>query len=269
MGAIRQFIIFLQDLYRSRATIRELAKRDFIAKYLGSYLGLLWAFIQPAITILIFWFVFAMGFKSQPIADFPFILWLMAGIIPWYFLSDSLSGATSSVLDHSFLVKKMVFRVSILPIVKILSALMIHLFFLGALFLMFYLHGYKPSLYNLQVLYYLFAIIFLNLGLSWITSSLIIFLKDVGQVIGMLLQFGLWITPIFWTISMIPDRYQGIMMLNPAYYLIEGYRDSFIHHRWFWEHLPLTIYFWTLSSALFVAGAVLFRKLRPHFADVL
>jgi lipopolysaccharide transport system permease protein/teichoic acid transport system permease protein len=269
MNAIGQLIAFLKDMYRSRATILELTKRDFIAKYLGSYLGLIWAFIQPTITILIFWFVFEMGFRSQPVADFPFILWLMAGIIPWYFFSDSLSGATSSVLDHSFLVKKMVFRVSILPIVKILSALIIHLFFITALFLMFYLHGYKPSVYHLQVFYYLFAIIFLNLGLSWITSSLIIFLKDVGQIIGMLLQFGLWITPIFWTLKMIPERFHGIIKLNPAYYFVEGYRDSFIYHTWFWERTTLTLYFWGLASFIFILGAVLFRKLRPHFADVI
>jgi lipopolysaccharide transport system permease protein/teichoic acid transport system permease protein len=269
MNAMAQFSIFLRDLYKSRAIIIELTRRDFVARYLGSYLGFIWAFVQPTVTILIFWFVFESGFKSQPVANFPFILWIATGLIPWFFFAESLSGATSSVIDYSFMVKKVLFRVSILPVVKILSALLIHLFFVCLLFVMFLIYGYALNLYQLQVFYYLFAIIFLNLGLSWITSSLIIFLKDIGQVIGMLLQFGFWITPIFWSIKLVPEKYHTLIKLNPVYYLTEGYRDCFIHHKWFWEHMHLTIYFWVVASFLFVVGAVLFRKLRPHFADVL
>lgn len=269
MLALRHFSCFLVDLYKSRRIIFELAKKDIRKKYLGSYLGLLWAFVQPSITILIFWFVFQMGFKAQPVNNFPFILWIMAGMIPWFFFAESLSSATSSIVESSFLVQKVVFRVSILPIIKILSAAFIHCFFVGVLFLMFLLYGYSLTLYHLQVFYYFFAILFLNLGLSWISSSLVIFLKDIGQIIGMLLQFGFWLTPIFWPLKMLPEKYQIIIKFNPAYYLIEGYRDCFIHGKWFWEHPYLTLYFWALALIIFIVGAVLFRKLRPHFADVI
>lgn len=269
MNILRQFCLFLADLFKSRRIIVELTKRDFKTRYLGSYLGLIWAFVQPLVTILIFWFVFEVGFRSTPVNNFPFILWIMTGMIPWFFFVDCLSGGTTSVIDNAFLVKKVVFRVSILPIVKIASALIIHLFFVAVLFLMFFIYGYGLTLYHLQVFYYLFAILFLNLGLAWISSSLIIFLKDVGQLIGMALQFGFWITPIFWSIKIIPEQYQGIIKLNPAYYLIEGYRDSFIHGKWFWEQPGLTIYFWVVAVMIFICGAMLFRKLRPHFADVL
>lgn len=269
MTALTQFYLFLLDVFRSRRIIAELTKRDIRTRYLGSYLGLIWAFVQPMVTILIFWFVFEVGFRSTPVNNFPFILWIATGMIPWFFFSECLAGGTNSIIDNAFLVKKVVFRVSILPIVKIASALLIHLVFLLVLFLMFALYGYGLTLYHLQIFYYLFAMLFFNLGLAWISSSLIIFLKDVGQIIGMMLQFGFWITPIFWSIKMIPEKYQGIIMLNPVYYLIEGYRDCFIHGRWFWEQPGLTIYFWALAIIIFVWGAVLFRKLRPHFADVL
>jgi ABC-type polysaccharide/polyol phosphate export permease len=230
---------------------------------------LLWAFINPTITILIFWFVFQVGFKTRPVENVPFVLWLMSGMIPWFFFSEGVALGTYSVLEKSYLVQKVVFRVSILPIIKILSALLIHLFFVLFLLCMFLGYGYRPQLYNLQVLYYLLAMIIFMLGLSWITSSVVIFLRDLGQVIGMALQFGFWLTPVFWSLKSLPDRYQSILKLNPAYYIIEGYRDSFINGVWFWNHIALTVYFWCVTSLIFVLGAVIFKRLRPHFADVL
>jgi lipopolysaccharide transport system permease protein len=267
---VRYFFSFLSDLITSRAIIFELTKQDFKSQYLGSYLGLVWAFINPAITVLIFWFVFQVGFKSRPVGgDFPFVLWLMAGMFPWFFLAESVSKATRSVIEKSFLVKKVVFRISILPIIKILSSLAIHLFFLGLLIILFLVYGYTPQLYNLQALYYLFSMIVFVVGLSWLTASLTIFLRDVEHIVSMVLQFGFWMTPIFWPLNMIPEKYRTVIQLNPAYYIIEGYRDSFINKIWFWEHSGLTLYFWTVTAVIFVFGALIFRRLRPHFSDVL
>lgn len=266
---IKSFCAFLRDIVRSRQLIIELTKKDFQVRYLGSYLGMLWAFIQPFITVMIFWFVFEVGFKSKPVANFPFILWLVAGIIPWFFISESITNAANSIVENSYLVKKVVFRVSILPIIKILSALMVHFFFIGVLVVMFWVYGYPPKLYNLQVIYYLFATICLVVGFSWLTSSLIIFLKDVGQIIAMMMQFGFWVTPIFWSLNMVPESYRWLLVLNPAYYIVEGYRDSFIYGQWFWQQPGLTLYFWVVTSIIFVIGALAFKKLRVHFADVL
>ncbi len=264
-----QFISFLRDIAKSRRVILELSKKDFQSRYLGSYLGIVWAFVNPAVQIAIMWFVFQVGFKSPPVNDFPYILWLIAGIIPWFFFSDGVMGATTSVVDNSFLVKKVVFRVSVLPIVRIISALFIHLFFIAVIFVMFVLYGYTPDIYSAQALYYLFAEVVLILGISWATSSIVIFLKDVGQIVSIFLQFGFWLTPIFWNISMLPDRYRVYVKLNPAYYIIEGYRDCFIHKKLFWDNVWLTAYFWAVTLLIFAVGAVLFRRLRPHFADVL
>lgn len=247
----------------------ELAKKDLKSRYLGSYLGFMWAFIQPLINILIFWFVFQIGFKSAPIDKFPFILWLVTGMIPWFFFSDSLLGGTNSVLDHAYLVKKVVFQVSIIPVIRIMAALFIHLFFIAFLILLFWVYGYQPNPYNLQILYYSVAMVILVLALSLITSSLIIFFRDFGQIVAMLLQFGFWLTPIMWSFKMLPAKYIVFFKLNPVYYLVEGYRDSFIYHQWFWEHLNLTLGFWLITLTLFVIGVQLFRKLKPHFADVL
>lgn len=267
--ALKHLYFFIRDLFKSRNIIFELTKRDFKSRYLGSYLGLLWAFIHPAITIVVFWFVFQVGFKSAPVDNYPFILWLMAGIVPWFFFSDSISNASNSIIENSFLVKKMVFRISILPVIKILSALFIHMFFIAVLFLMFLFYGYLPTIHYIQMLYYLFSAMILILALSWITSSVILFTKDVGQIVAVLLQFGFWLTPVFWSLKIMPEKYHPIIRLNPAYYIVEGYRDSFINKIWFWEHPDLTVYFWAVTLFIFASGAIIFRKLRPHFGDVL
>jgi ABC-type polysaccharide/polyol phosphate export permease len=166
-------------------------------------------------------------------------------------------------------VKKVVFKVSVIPIIKILSALFIHFFFIVVILLAFLAYGYTPRWCNLQIFYYLFAAIVLVVGLSWITSSLVIFVKDVGQVVAMLLQFGFWLTPILWSINMVPEQYRPLMKLNPVFYITEGYRNSFISGTWFWEYPHWTLYFWILTGIIFILGAIIFIKLRPHFADVL
>ena len=236
---------------------------------MGSYLGILWAFVQPMAMILIFWFVFQVGFKSMPVDNFPFILWLMAGMIPWFFFAEGLQNATQSVVSNSFLVKKIVFRVSLLPIIQIISALAIHLFFVLFLLGMFMYYGHMPTLYWLQIPYYLLSTVVLILGLSWFTSAVVVFFRDLSQVIAMVIQFGFWLTPIFWSLKIIPEKYHAIIQYNPVYYLIEGYRDSLIYQVWFWERAGASLQYWLITAVIFFGGAVVFRRLRPHFADVL
>jgi lipopolysaccharide transport system permease protein/teichoic acid transport system permease protein len=266
---IKEFFQFLRHIGENKTLLWSLTKNDFRQRYIGNFLGIAWAFIQPTATILIFWFVFQVGFKSQPVDDFPFILWLVAGMFPWFFFAEGLSTGTNSILANSFLVKKVVFRVSLLPIVSLLSALAVHLFFIFFMFGMFISYGYYPDVYWLQILYYLFATSVLLLGLSWITSSVVVFFKDMGQFITMIIQFGFWLTPIFWSMKMVPQEYQWLIKLNPVFYIIEGYRNSLIYHSWFWEDMGMTTYFWAITCLIFGLGAITFRRLRPHFADVL
>ncbi len=247
----------------------SLTKNDFRQEYLGSYLGIAWAFIQPVITVLIFWFVFQVGFKAKPINDVPFILWLISGMFPWFFFTNAVGNATHAVTENAYLVKKIVFQVGFLPLIKIFSALVVHLFFIVFMYGLFMVYGYSFNLYWLQVFYYLGAMIVLILGISYITSAVVIFFKDMGQLVMMLLQFGFWLTPIFWSINMIPVKYHWLIKLNPLVYIIEGYRDSMIEHVWFWQKPQMTLYFWVVTAIMVGVGWHTFRKLRPHFADVL
>ena len=260
---------FLKAIMKNKTLLLSLTKNDLKQKYLGNFLGVAWALIQPTATIIIFWFVFQVGFKSKPVDNFPFILWLVAGMFPWFYFAEGLSNGTNSIIANSFLVKKVVFRVSLLPIVSLLSALGIHIFFIFFMFAMFMYYGYMPEIYWLQLIYYVFALSIFLLGLSWITSSVVVFFKDMGQLVAIIIQFGFWLTPIFWNIAIIPEKYHWLIELNPIVYIIEGYRNSMIYHKWFWEDMHMTIYFWMVTLIIFMIGGLTFKKLRPHFADVL
>ena len=261
------------EIYQSRRMIYKLAKNDFKTKFAGSYLGIVWAFIQPVVTVLVYWFVFEVGFRAnQGNLKVPFVLYLVAGIVPWFFFQDALIGGTNSLLEYSYLVKKVVFNISVLPIVKMISALFVHAFFVVFITILYCCYGHYPDWYYLQLLYYSGGLFLLVLGLSYATCAVVIFFRDLSQMISIALQIGVWLTPIMWIAEDMLVEYPlvfRILKLNPVYYVVTGYRDAFINKNWFWERPLWTLYFWCFTAAAFLFGDWVFKKLRVHFADVL
>jgi teichoic acid transport system permease protein len=266
----KSVIMLFQELTNNKTLIWNLSKNDFKTKYAGSYLGITWAFIQPIITIIVYWIVFEYGLKAgAPIIGVPYIVWFMSGLIPWFFFQEALINATNCMIEYSYLVKKVVFKISILPIVKIVSSLFVNLVFIGFLFVVCAIYGFYPSQYTIQLIYYSFCTFVLVLGISYATGAMILFFKDLGQIINIILQIGMWATPIMWSYSIVPNRFQWIVKLNPIYYIVEGYRDTIINKVWFFQRYFQTVYFWVIALGLFMFGAIIFKKLKPHFADVL
>lgn len=263
--------VILKKSVKNRKMILKLAKNDFKTKYAGSYFGILWAFVQPIVTILLYWFVFQIGFRSQPVGDYPFVLWLTAGLIPWFYFSDAWNGGTNSLLEYSYLVKKVVFDIEILPGIKVVSSFLVNIFFTLFMILLFIVSGYAPSIHVLQLVYCLFCSTMLSWGLSYITSAVVVFVRDLSHLLSVALQVLMWLTPIMWNVSMI-EKYPKLTMVmkcNPVFYIVQGYRDAMFNGAWFWEKPLWTAYFWGLTLLLFCSGAVIFKKLKPHFADVL
>ncbi len=260
---------FVAELFGKRLVIYQLARQDFRNRYLGSILGFAWTFIQPLVMALILWSVFTVAFNSPDVEGSPFGFYLLAGLAGWSFFSESLAMSTGVFNEYAFMVKKVNFKIAVLPLVKILSCLMAHLIFLGIVMALLVLFGRPVSIYWLQLVYYLFAMMALLTGLSWITSAVNVFIRDVSQVVNVLLQFGFWLTPIVWHISRIPEQYQWVLKLNPLFYLLAGYRGSLLLGIPFWHDWVWTFYFWGVTIVIFLAGAMIFRRLKPHFADVL
>lgn len=250
--------------------ILSLSFSDFQNRFTGSYLGIFWGILQPLSNILLFWFVFQVGFRSNPVDDAPFILWLSAGMIPWNYFYDSWFGGTSAFTSYSYIVKKVVFRIEILPLVKVLSATILNFIFNGILIVIYCLYGRFMGLHIFDMLYFSFCLFCLTLALTYITATLNVFIKDVGLFMGIILQILMWMTPLMWSFEMIPDMpYSLIYKLNPLFYVLNGYRESLINGNWFYTHWVLMIWFWCVTALLFFSGKKLMNKMKEQFADVL
>jgi ABC-type polysaccharide/polyol phosphate export permease len=266
---IQGFWNFLLTIVQRRFLLFEMAKRDIASKHVGSFLGFFWTFVNPLVMIFIFWLVFSIGFKMKPKHNVPFVVWLTAGLAVWNTFSEIIVKSTTSITSHAHLVKKVVFPLSILPIVQLLSSFITHVVFMLLLVCMILLYRMPVSLYWLQAIYYFAAMAVLAVGLGWITSSVNVFARDTGQIVTLLLLFGMYLTPLFWDMGMMPKKIQFFLKLNPMFYIVQGYRDSFIDFVPFWHHWQLTLYFWGVTLFVFAFGATIFLRLRPHFADVL
>lgn len=242
---------------------------DFRTRFTGSYFGLLWALLQPLATILVFWFVFQVAFRTPPQDGTPYVLWLSVGFVPWFYFAEAWTGASGALIEYSYLVKKVVFRTSLLPAIKILSSYFIHLGFLFLVVALGLLLGRFSGMHLIQLLYYDACTVALLLALSLVSASVMPFFKDLGPIIGIVLQFGMWLTPILWSLTMVPERFRWIFRCNPVNYLVEGYRDAVLGGAWVWQHGLTTLGFWSVTVLLFVLGRFAHRRLKPHFADVL
>lgn len=251
--------------------ILALTWQDLRNRYVGATFGLLWSFIQPLLMAIIMWFVF-MAMGAQPRHGIPFIVWFLVSIAAYNFFAESLGTATQVFQEYSFLVKKVRFQIEILPLVKIFAAAFVHLLSLAIVIVVLLSNGIPVSWFWLQTLYYMAALILLVQALSWVTASLSVVSRDVSYVVSVLLQLGLWISPVFWEFDLIPDRLRALatlLKLNPFVYIVQGYRYSLVEQIPFWTDWRLMLYFWCFTLVVWLAGYNLFKKLKPQFADVL
>ena len=260
-----------QELYQSRHLIWKLAKNDFKKRYAGSYLGAVWAMVQPVVTVAMYYVVFdlIMGTGKSMVPDKPYVLFLTAGLVPWFYFSEALNSGTNALLEYNYLVKKVVFKISVLPIIKIIAATFIHVFFAVVLLVIAACYGYFPTIYTIQMVYYSFCLFIFVLGLCYTTCAVMVFFKDIGQIISILLQIGMWATPILWDISGLSPTVQMFVKINPLVYIVNGYRSAIFEKTWFFEDFYSTMYFWIFTVVIFSVGALVFKRLKVHFADVL
>ena len=264
----------MKELLKNKNLIWELSKNDFKKRYAGSSLGRVWAFVQPLVTVVLYYFVFGLVFPGRAPyeSDIPYALWLTAGLVPWFFINEAVTTGANAMNEYNYLVKKVVFKVGILPFIKTISATFIHFFFIFVLLVMYFAYGNKPSFQILQLFYYSFCLFMLVLAITYTTSAVTVFFKDLLQIINILLQVGMWGTPILWNITQIPKKaifLEPLFRFNPIYYIIEGYRSSLFEGTWIHERWLDTLVFWGIVALLFAIGAYVFKKLRPLFADVL
>lgn len=264
----RSLTSFLTNLFRHQFMIRNLIARDLKGRYAGSYLGGLWTFIHPLIQIAIYFFVFSviLGIRSQH-TGVAFAPWLVMGLLPWFFLTDVISRSPDTVVSQANLITNMVFPSEILILVNLGSAIIHHLISLGLFLIVLFLFDISVSISPGFLLLLLLSTSLLLTGLGWFLSAVTVFIRDIGNLLNLVLPIWFFITPIIYPIQRVPDRFITIYKLNPAVYLVEGYRQAVfdIHTLGLHEYAAYMV----ASVIIFLLGAWIFKQSKPHFADIL
>jgi len=260
---------FLSNLVRRRALLGNLVVRDFQQRYVGSAVGWLWGAVQPAVLLISYTFVFGRVFKVQPPADSgtsSFALFLFAGILPWLVFQETVQRSATAVVDYSNLITKTMFPSEVLPVAMFLSGMINHAFALVVLLVIAgFAHTLTPFVLLLPI--YLLLLALFTIGISWLVSSLHVFLRDTAHAISIVLIFWFWFTPIFFAPEKLPRRVRFLARLNPLAYVVDGYRKCVLDGRLpALADLAVLVLF---ALGVFFAGGLFFRYTKRAFGDVL
>lgn len=274
----QSFSRILPDLMANKGLLRDVVWKELRARYRNAMMGFLWAVLQPVMMMMILTFVFrylmgarlaATGMPSESITP----EFLLCGIVAWQFLSVALTSGAHSLLESGELIKKVHFPREIIPLAAVINCLVnLAIGFVTLLLVIIVLRG--PSAIGVGLLYlpFLFAIQFaLAIGLALLLSALNVHYRDVGYMIDVLLTFGFYATPIFYPLSMVSGRLNGVLlqlyMLNPMASLITAYREALLNNQ-----LPDAMLFvrpFVFAVVALVLGAYVFRRNAATFADYL
>ena len=256
---------------KHRDLLWELAKRDFIGRYKGSMLGIIWSFFNPLFLLAIYTFVFSVAFKAKwgtgEEGKVAFAILLFSGMIIHSFFAECLNRAPGLIISHPNYVKKVVFPLEILPLMALLSALLHMLVSFGVLLFFCLLAGVVIHAGTLLIPIILIPLILMMLGLSWLFASLGVYLRDLSQVIGMLTTVALFLAPVFYPVEILPQAYQTLLNWNPITLPIVQMRELMLWGKpILWESWAISL---TIGLAICQTGYWWFQKTRRGFADVL
>ncbi len=266
-------VALTKSLWHNRQLIVQMTRREVVGRYKGSAMGLAWSFFNPVFMLVVYTFVFSEIFKLRwggiggDDSKTQFALVLFVGMIVLSLFSEVLNRAPGLILSNVNYVKKVVFPIEILPVIAMGAALFHSLISLGVLLAAFALFNGYLHWTAIYIPLVLLPLVILTMGLAWILASLGVFLRDVGQFIVIITTVLMFLSPVFYPVSAVPEKFRPIIMAQPLTFIIEQAREVLI-----WGHLPnwsgLGIY--TLVAAVIAwAGYAWFQKTRKGFADVL
>jgi lipopolysaccharide transport system permease protein len=266
-------LVLGKSLWRNRQLIVQMTKREVVGRYKGSVMGLAWSFFNPVFMLAVYTFVFSEIFKSRwggiggDDSKTQFAVVLFVGMIVLSLFSEVLNRAPGLILFNVNYVKKVVFPIEILPVIAMGGALFHSLISLGVLLVAFILFNGYLHWTVIFIPLVLLPLVILTTGLAWMLASLGVFLRDVGQTIGIITTVLMFLSPVFYPVTAVPERFRPFIMANPLTFIIEQARDVLI-----WGHVPnwIGLAGYTLAAAIIAwIGYAWFQKTRKGFADVL
>lgn len=266
----------IEEQIKHRDLIIRMATFDIKGMYQLHYLGTFWQFLNPAIQVGIYWFVFGLGIRGgnpiqTSVGEIPFFLWMLMGLIPWFFINPSLIQGSNSVYQKVNLVSKMNFPVSLLPMIKIVGNSLHFFILMFLLFVILLIYGFHPTIYIIQLIYYFFSLFIFLFAFTLFSSTISTLVRDYQMLLQSMVRMILYMSPILWdpTGTHVPSWVTNILQLNPIFYIIEGFRDSFLSRQWFFEDPIYLCYFWALTLTLLIIGSNVHLKFRKNFVDYL
>lgn len=254
-----------------RDQIWMLSKSDLIKSYRGAALGWSWALIKPMVTLFVFWFAFSVGMRSgKPVQGYPFFLWLVAGMLPWFCMSELIVGGAGCIRKYSHLVTKMKFPISIIPTYFNLSHIYTHLILLLVTIVIFMLFGYMPDVYYLQLPFYTLLMLMFFTVWSLFSGLLSAISKDFQNLVTAFSSAIFWMSGILYDVNTIKNSWiRLILKFNPVTIISGGYRKAFIYKEWFFDD-PEELFCYLITLSVFALASLwAYGKLRKEIPDVL
>ncbi len=232
-------------------------------------MGRVWDFLNPLFQILIYWFVFSVGLKTETRNGFPYAIWLMCGMMPWLAMNASSVNAANAIQANAHVLKNVAIPVTIMPMKAIVRAYYEHLWTMGILVATLLFTGVWPTWHWLELAYYLVSAWAFLMAFALITSSLSAVYRDFFEFLNPIMRLLFYISSVVWPLESLPENLQAIMFLNPFAYIVEGYRKCLLYGEGFWMSWQQGLYFWALTIVLLVLGSMLHIRLRRRFIDQL
>jgi len=266
-----EFIKIIKEHIHWRQQIFKLAKADIIKTYSGSALGWSWAIIKPSVTIFVFWFAFSVGLKSSGPHGYSFFIWLIAGMVAWFYISDMWNQGSGSMRRYSYLITKMKFPISTIPTFVSLSKFIVHLALLAITILLYVMAGHTVDKYFIQLPFYMLLMFLMGTGWGMFSSVLSAMSKDFLNLVHSFSTAVFWLSAIMWDANRpgLPEKVHYFLMINPVTYIVSGYRDCFIYDKWFFDQ-PLTLGIFLAELVIMWTAAIwVYNKLKEDLPDVL
>ena len=261
----------ISDHIRYRKTIFKLAKSDLIKTYKGTALGWSWAIIRPAMILSVYYFAFTVGLKSNsPVEGYSFFLWLIAGVIPWFYMQGMIVAGAASIKKYRFLVTKIRYPISTIPTFVGLSHLFVNLILLLIMMAIFILSGHTPDKYWMQIPLYILMMFALCEAWSLFSSLLAAFSSDFMHLVRSVTIMLFWVSGIMYDVNRIDnDIIKNIMLLNPITVIVNGFRNTFVYKEWFWANTYELLGFIIVVLILYSLALFCYKKLEYEISDVL
>lgn len=266
-------VSLIKSLWRNKHLIAQMAKREVVGRYKGSAIGIAWSFFNPVFMLVVYTFVFSEIFKSRwggvdgNDSKTQFAVVLFAGMIVLNLFNEVINRAPSLILSNVNYVKKVVFPIEILPVISVCAALFHAFISLAVLLLAFLIFNQYLHWTVIFIPLVILPLIVIITGLAWILASLGVFLRDVSQTIGVLTTVLMFLSPVFYPITAVPERFRPFILANPLTFIIEQSREVLI-----WGRLPNwsgLIAYLMVATVIAWIGYAWFQKTRKGFADVL